>query len=301
MDDLDKTLDIMERDKVTSLLQENSVRTKKNNIKFTKQNKKYSQEHLDAQLSSYERLVRNLIKQLLNLEKKVRLKYLIPINDDRELKLMGWWNTEVECAIEDLIKKYRDIHIQRRTVEEFDAKVHEIKIKAKSEIEIQIPQLKKKLVEEISLSERFDPKELSKIYGLDESVLIDLQVIDPLQKLHEAYRELKNVGFESQLFKGLDDAIIIFIKNIKEVENIVWSGRSPDERKEYKMKAAKLNLNLKEIILNLLALAQQALLSKEKRNIDMVSKVKTKLESLFKFDPDYEEIIFRVKPFFEIV
>ena len=32
MDDLDKTLDIMERDKVTSLLQENSVRTKKNNI-----------------------------------------------------------------------------------------------------------------------------------------------------------------------------------------------------------------------------------------------------------------------------
>ena len=55
MDDLDKTLDIMERDKVTSLLQENSVRTKKNNIKFTKQNKKYSKEHLDAQLTSYER------------------------------------------------------------------------------------------------------------------------------------------------------------------------------------------------------------------------------------------------------
>ena len=80
MDDLDKTLDIMERDKVTSLLQENSVRTKKNNIKFTKQNKKYSQEHLDAQLTSYERLVRNLIKQLLNLEKKVRLKYLIPVS-----------------------------------------------------------------------------------------------------------------------------------------------------------------------------------------------------------------------------
>ena len=301
MDDLDKTLNIMERDKVTSLLQENSVRTKKNNIKFTKQNKKYSQEHLDAQLTSYERLVRNLIKQLLNLEKKVRLKYLIPINDDRELKLMGWWNTEVECVIEDLIKKYRDIHIQRRTVEKFDAKVHEIKTKAKSEIEIQIPQLKKKLAEEISLSERFDPKELSKIYGLDESVLIDLQVIDPLQKLHESYRELKNVGFENQMFKGLDDAIIIFIKNIKEVENIVWSGMSPDERKEYKMKAAKLNLNLKEIILNLLALAQQALLSKEKRNMDMVSKVKTKLESLFKVDPDYEEISFRVKPFFEIV
>jgi hypothetical protein len=64
MEDLDKTLDIMETDKCTSLLQENSVRTKKNNIKFTKLNKKHSQEHLDAQIVSYERLVRNLIKQL---------------------------------------------------------------------------------------------------------------------------------------------------------------------------------------------------------------------------------------------
>lgn len=42
MDDLDKTLDIMERDKCTSLLQENAVRTKKNNIKFTKFNKKFA-------------------------------------------------------------------------------------------------------------------------------------------------------------------------------------------------------------------------------------------------------------------
>ncbi|MZG54809.1 MAG: hypothetical protein F3743_02430 [Nitrospinae bacterium] len=301
MDDLDKTLDIMERDKVTSLLQENSVRTKKNNIKFTKLNKKNSKEHLDAQLVSYERLVRNLIKQLLNLEKKIRLKYLIPMDEERELKIMGAWNTEVECAMEDLVKKFRVAHVQNRTVDEFDAKVKEIKAKAKSEIEIQIPKLKDKLAEEIGSSERFDPKELSKIYGLDESVLIDLQVIDPLQKLHESYRELKNAGFENQLFKGLEDAILIFIKNIKEVENIVWSGRSADERKEYKMKAAKLNLNLKEIILNLLALTQQALLSKDRRNTDMVFKVKTKLESLFQVDPDYEEIIGRVKPFFEIV
>ena len=36
MEDLDKTLDIMERDKCTSLLAENAVRLKKNNIKFTK-------------------------------------------------------------------------------------------------------------------------------------------------------------------------------------------------------------------------------------------------------------------------
>jgi len=301
MDDLDKTLDIMERDKCVSLLQENSVRTKKNNIKFTKLNKKNSQEHLDAQLISYERLVRNLVKQLINLEKKIRLKYLIPMDEERALKLMGVWNTEVECAVEDLSKKYRDVHVQRKTVEEFDGKLVEMKSKAKIEIESQIPLLREFLLKEIDSSDRFDPKELSEIYGLDESVLIDLQVIDPLQKLHESYRKLREVGFEKNIIKGLDDAICIFVKNIKEVESIVWSGRSPDQRKEYKMKAAKLNMNLKEIILNLLALVQQALLSKERRNADLIIKVKAKLEDLFKIEKEYDQIIFRIKPFFEVV
>jgi len=301
MEDLDKTLDIMERDKCTSLLQENSVRTKKNNIKFTKLNKKNSQEHLDAQLVSYERLVRNLIKQLLILEKKIRIKYLIPLDEERALKLMGWWNTEVECALEDLIKKYRAVHIQRRTVEEFDAKLMAMRANAKVEIEREVPKLLENLAKEIGSSERFDPKELSDIYGLDESVLVDLQVIDPLQKLHESFRKLREEGFEKQLFKGLEDAIRIFVKNIKEAEGIVWSGRSADQRKEYKMKAAKLNINLKDIILNLLSLVQQALLPKDRRNSDVISKLKNKLESLFQVDSEYDEIISRIKPFFETI
>ena len=301
MEDLDKTLDIMETDKCTSLLQENSVRTKKNNIKFTKLNKKNSQEHLDAQIVSYERLVRNLIKQLLNLEKKIRLKYLIPLDEERALKLMGWWNTEVECALEDLSKKYRVVHIQRRTVEEFDEKLMAMRAKAKVEIEREVPKLLENLAKEIGSSERFDPKELSKIYGLDESVLVDLQVIDPLQKLHESFRKLRDSGFEKQLFKGLEDAIRIFVKNIKEAEGIVWSGRSADQRKEYKMKAAKLNINLKEIILNLLSLVQQALLPKDRRNNEVISKLKNKLESLFQVDSEYDEIISRIKPFFETI
>ena len=301
MDDLDKTLDIMERDKCVALLQENSVRTKKNNIKFTKLNKKHSQEHLDAQLVSYERLVRNLVKQLLNLEKKIRLKYLIPMDEERALRLMGLWNTEVECAVEDLSKKYRDVHIQRRTVKEFDEKLAEMITNAKIEIESKIPLLKEFLLKEIGSSERFDPKELSDIYGLDGSVLIDLQIIDPLQKLHESYRKLREVGCEKNVIKGLDDAICIFVKNIKDVESMVWSGRSPDQRKENKMMAARLNMNLKEIIHNLLVLAQQSLLEEERRNHDLILKVKTKLEKLFQVDKEYDQIISGIKLFFEIV
>ena len=301
MEDLDKTLDIMERDKAVSLLQENSVRVKKNNIKFTKLNKKNSQEHLDLQLVSYERLVRNLVRQLLTMEKKIRLKYLTPMDEERELKLMRVWNTEVECALEDLNIKFRDIHVQRRSVEEFDANVSAMRTKAKSDIESQVPELREKLLAEIGSSERIDPKELSVLYGLDEAVLIDLQVIDPLQKLHESYRKLSEGGCEKQVLQGLDDAICIFIKNIKALEGIVWSGKSPDQRKELKMKVAKLNNNLKEIILNLLTLAQSALLPVERRNADMISKLTGKLETLFKVETDYDEIVCKIKPFFELI
>ena len=81
--------------------------------------------------------------------------------------------------------KFRDIHVQRRSVEDFDAKVSEMRTKAKIEIESKVPELREKILAEVGSSERIDPKELSRIYGLDEAALIDLQVIDPLQKLHE--------------------------------------------------------------------------------------------------------------------
>ncbi len=142
---------------------------------------------------------------------------------------------------------------------------------------------------------------MSGIYGLDEAVLVDLQVIDPLQKLHESYRKLIEGGYEKQVFQGLDDAIRIFVKNIKDHEGIVWSGKSPDQRKELKMKGVKLNMNLKEIIFNLLTLAQQVLLPVEKRNSDMVAKITGKLEILFKVESGYDEILCKVKPFFELV
>jgi hypothetical protein len=67
------------------------------------------------------------------------------------------------------------------------------------------------------------------------------------------------------------------------------------------MKVVKLNMNLKEIILNLLTLAQQALLPAERRNHDMISKLTGKLEKLFQVESDYDEIILKIKPFFELI
>ncbi len=301
MEDLDKTLDIMERDKCTSLLAENAVRLKKNNIKFTKTNMKHSQEHLDAQLVSYERLIRTLIKGLVTIERKVRLKYLVPLESVRANKLRGSWNTEVECILEDLNAKYRSVHVQRRSVEEFDEKVSQILKGAKVTVDTEVTSLQEKLGMEIGDSERIQPSELSRMYGVDESVLIDLQVIDPLQNLKILCNKLQASGFDEEALSPVDEIIKMYVKEIKSVESTVWSGRSADQRKEIKMRAAKLNLNLKEIVLCLLDLTSQAILEKEKRNEEVIQKIRNNLDKIFKSVTDSEPFETKLEPFWGVL
>lgn len=301
MEDLDKTLDIMERDKCTALLAENSVRLKKNNIKFTTKDQKHSQEHLDAQYVSYERLIRTLLRQLVNIEKKIRLKYLVPLDSIRANKLMASWNTEIEDALEHFKRKFRDVHKQRGSVEEFDNSILETLRSAKISVDTEVANLKDVLEREIGASEKILPSELSKLYGIDESVLIDLQVIDTLQDMHLLFKKLEGMGCDSAIFISLNETLQMYAKEIKKVEGTVWSGRSPDQRKEIKMRVAKLNLNLKEIILSLYALIQQALLVKEKRNDEVITKIRDNLEKIFKSTADSESFLNNLEPLWGIL
>ena len=301
MEDLDKTLDMMERDKCTTLLAENSVRLKKNNIKFTTTDKKHSQAHLDAQLVSYEKLIRTLIRQLVMIEKKIRLKYLVPLESSRANKLRASWNTEVEGVLEDYKKKYRAVHKQRRSVEEFDKKISQMLAGAKISVDTEVTNLKHKLGKEIGTSERFSPSELSKIYGVDEPVLIDLQVIDPLQNMRILFKKLEDSGCDGKIFVSLNEIIQMYAKEIKNVENTVWSGRSADQRKENKMRVAKLSLNFKELILCLHDLARQALLEKEKRNEEIILKIRSNLEKLFESVTDSEPLQNKLDPFWGVL
>ena len=301
MEDLDKTLDMMERDKCTTLLAENSVRLKKNNIKFTTTDKKHSQEHLDAQLVSYERLIRTLIRQLVGIEKKIRLKYFVTLESSRANKLRASWNTEVEGVLEDFKKKYRVVHKQRGSVEEFDKKISQMLDGAKISVDTEVTNLKHKLENEIGTSKQFSPSELSKIFGLDEPVLIDLQVIDPLQNMQILFKKLEDSGCDGEVFVSFNEIIQMYAKEIKNVESTVWSGRSADQRKEAKMRVAELYLNLKEIILSLHDLAWQALLEKEKRNEEIILKIRSNLEKLFKSVTDSEPLQNKLEPFWDVL
>ena len=90
-------------------------------------------------------------------------------------------------------------------------------------------------------------------------------------------------------------------KEIRNVESTVWSGRSVDQRKETKMRVAKMSLNLKEIVLSLHDLARQALLEKEKRNEEIILKIRSNLEKLFKSVADSEPLQNKLEPFWGVL
>jgi hypothetical protein len=67
------------------------------------------------------------------------------------------------------------------------------------------------------------------------------------------------------------------------------------------MRAAKLNLNLKEIVLSLHDLTNQAILEKEKRNEEVILKIRNNLDKIFKSEENSESFQSKLEPFLSIL
>ena len=86
-------------------------------IRYTKNNKKLSLEHLETICSSYEKVVRDIPKQLLKIEKTVRLKYLEPMSEKRRCDIAREMSTEVELLINGMVDEYRDVYSKHHKTE----------------------------------------------------------------------------------------------------------------------------------------------------------------------------------------
>ena len=107
MDNLDEKINSHERDKVISLIQENSVRIGKINIRFTKLNKKHSLERWQAYYDSYDRLLRTIPKELLRIEREVRQKFVSPFTSERINRLKANINDELDLLVKKIEKECR--------------------------------------------------------------------------------------------------------------------------------------------------------------------------------------------------
>jgi serine protease inhibitor ecotin len=94
MDNIDGKIDSLIRDKLISLIQQNVARIKRTTIKFTGSNKKHTLEHWQAKYDSYDKVFRAMPREMLRVEREVRLKFVSPLTEARVIRLKTMINSE---------------------------------------------------------------------------------------------------------------------------------------------------------------------------------------------------------------
>jgi len=279
MDKLDEKIDTLMRSKLVSLIQENAVRTKRINTKYTQMNKKHTLERWQAYYDSYEKMLKNIPKDLFRVEREVRQKFVSPISADRITKILTYINAESDLLFEKLETEAAEDFKKLGQEELYQERLEATRAKFKENMETHLQKCIDTLDAEVGGSQRLPVKELCAIYGLKESFLHELNLVDPLQKLHIF---LKETGEDSPLGKS----ILSILQSLKEIIQTLQgdapgSTKSVGDRKAWKMHVAKETMSVRDLMLDTNIMLEYAFLPVENRNEESIRKIWNRVNAFF--------------------
>jgi len=300
MDKLDETIDTHERDKVISLIQENSVRIGKINIRFTKLSKKDSLERWQAFYDSYHRLLINIPKGVLRIEREVRQKFVSSFTLKRIERLKSNINEEIDLVVKKLEGKCRLDFKKLGREEELDSRLKATLKKCSELLESEIKKCSDRLEMSVHGSGKIQLKDLALAYEADEILLHQLNITDPLQAINANL----NSNVEDPLVKDLFSTTIECIKNlIQSIQNTAIDPRgSVAVKKAAKMEVAKESMQVREIIHNIDYLVEQIKLPEERKNPEVLKNIWLQLEAnLDNGKPGWAELIPKFKSLYDYI
>ena len=289
MESIDQKIDKMLLGKLTSLMQENTVRIKKINIRFMSKNKKHTVERLDACYESYDRMLRGVSKELVRIEKSVREKFAEPISEDRKTKVLIYINTEAELLskmLEDALRvEYKKFGKEDLFLEKFNASLK----KLKSNLEDQTQKLMQSMAENSDKKRGYQPKELGDLFEIDTTFLVNMNFIRPLTVI-------------SSIFEGLNEdqeaqkVYVAVRESIRDMTNIALekpeeAATDMKQRKAMKRLATTKSLLLADLVNSLQILAEHLLVTPNNRNMGIIDKVWSRMENSLKGNVDGEKLL----------
>lgn len=303
MEDLDAKLDVLGREKIFSLIAENSVRFKKINIRQTGNNNKNSIEHLDELVTSYEKLLRAMPKEFFKIEQTIRLKFLEPLNEKRKTKILASVNQDMELILEQVISKFQGLYKVKGQEEEFMARMEENSTGCKENAVKQMEKMVQFLQNKLQDSSSITPQQLEEKYGLNQESLHQLHLIEVLQEITSLFDTFKNNGIDEPTLNAVHEAIVERVKLGKELERMLPPAHQVGARKEWRMRVAKESVRLKEMILSIHILAGQIQKSPDERNFDVIKKHRGRIEETFDEIPEEkaEIVLTRLKPYYNLL
>jgi len=301
MRDLDSQIDPMFDEAMYHVEADNTRRIKKFTIRFTKANQKYSPDHLESLLGSYEKAIREIPRQFLRIEKTARQKYLVPLEEERRHALTKVMTDHVEMLVEKMNRKYRDIFKNQKRLEEFDDRIKDTLISSKQKIDEEIGKFSENLRKKLSSSSKIKPEELVRIYELDESTLIDLKAIEPLQAIHEVFEGMKGDDVAKAALEGIREGIVICSKLGTQFGIDPSQNHTEAARRFKKRSIAAGTLVLKDLIDAIYILTQQFKLPVEKRNSEIITKTHSRINESLKEHDGVEKVIASLQAFFQML
>lgn len=303
MQDLDAKLDVLEREKIFSLIAENSVRYKKINVRHTGNNNKNSIEHLDELLGSYERLLRSMPREILKIEQSLRLKFFESLNQDRMTKILSNLNENMELIQGQMITKFQGLYNILGHNEEFHARMEMNKTRCKENAEKIMDKTADFLQNQLQASNSITPAQLEKRYGILEESLHQLHLIKVLQDINTTFETFKNNGIDEEVLNAVHEAIAERVQLGKELEKMLPPAHQVVARKEWRMRVAKESVRLKEMILSIFTLAGHIQKPKEQRNFEVIQKHWGRIEETFDDIPEdkVEIVISKLKPYYHLL
>ncbi|MBT6602086.1 MAG: hypothetical protein HOB32_10610 [Nitrospina sp.] len=307
MKNLNSQIDTMFNETIYMIEADNARRIKNLTIRFTKNNQKYSSDHLESLIVSHEKAIREISRKFLRTEKAAREKYLVPLDEERRQALLKVMIDHLEMLVEKMNRLYRDIFKNQKRLEEFDDRIKCTLLEGKQRIDEEIKKTSENLSKKLNSSSMIKPSELAKVYGLDESALIDLKVIEPLQAIHEVFESMESNQRAKASFEGIRESIIICSKFGTQIPIDPSQEHTEAARRYRKRSLVAGTLALKDLIDSMYILTQQFKLPIQNRNNDITSKTYIRLKEslkekeLLKEKDGVAKIMTKLSPFFEML
>lgn len=299
MENLNETIDSLATEKLTSLLRENGIRLTKISLRFTTSNKKNTIEYLNEIVGSYEKLLNVIPRGLLNVEKSVRTKYRVMMNEQRRLHVLSNMGREMERILTLLVEKYRNEYLKKGQVEIFDIRIaanrSAIK-KTEAQVADLMEELKSAFEEDV-----ISPGEISRMFGVEEATLVNMQLVIPLQKLNAFLKRMHENENCRPVVEGIQESLLTCVNVIKKMER--GEGLdfvTPEARKSGKLQIAKAYLRFKDLILNVECFLEQWMQVRENRNAEIIQKSWERVQDMFNGQTDGEIIVSRVRLLYEL-
>jgi len=270
MDNLDDKLDTLIRDKLISLIQQNVVRIKRTTIKFTKSNKKHTIEHWQQIFDSYGKVFRSMPRDLMRVEKEVRIKFVSPLTEERIVRLKTMMNSEAEVLFQKMTDECLPEFTKLGHADTFEKQIEETRKIFGENLEQQVQKCLDSINAETGQGSKLDVQDLMKIYNVNEFTLHEINIISPLQSINALLAKVNGDPTLASTLEKFQQGFRHLFKDIQKVQ--VNDVATMQARKKLKMEVARDTMTVREIVLNTQPFLEQLVLPEDRRNQEVIKK-----------------------------